>query len=57
MVELVGGFKTGFIWALGRTAAEPVLSGLGLFRPEYEHHLKYGQCPAGLKGGVGNGER
>ncbi len=57
MEELGRNMKTGCICALGRSAAEPVLSSLGLFRPEYEHHLKHKQCPEGLKGGAGHGER
>jgi NADH-quinone oxidoreductase subunit F len=38
--------KTGCICDLGRTAANPVLSSIGLFRNEYEVHIKEKRCPA-----------
>lgn len=33
---------------LGKTAANPVLSTLRYFRDEYEEHIIYGNCPAGV---------
>jgi NADH-quinone oxidoreductase subunit F len=33
---------------LGKTAANPVLSTLRYFRPEYEAHIKEKRCPAGV---------
>jgi NADH:ubiquinone oxidoreductase subunit F (NADH-binding) len=38
--------KTGCICDLGRTAANPVLSSIELFRDEYEVHIKEKRCPA-----------
>jgi NADH-quinone oxidoreductase subunit F len=38
--------KTGCICDLGRTAANPVLSSIELFRDEYEIHIKEKRCPA-----------
>ncbi len=55
--ELGRNMKNGCICRFGRTAADPVLSSLELFRPEYEYHLKHKTCPAGQKGGAGNGNR
>ncbi len=37
--------KTGCICDLGRTAANPVLSSIELFRNEYEVHIKEKRCP------------
>ena len=37
--------KTGCICDLGRTAANPVLSSIELFRDEYEVHIKEKRCP------------
>lgn len=34
--------------ALGKTAANPVLSTLRYFREEYDTHIERGQCPAGV---------
>jgi NADH-quinone oxidoreductase subunit F len=34
--------------ALGKTAANPVLSTLRYFREEYEAHIAQGRCPAGV---------
>jgi Na+-translocating ferredoxin:NAD+ oxidoreductase RNF subunit RnfB len=33
---------------LGKTAPNPVLSTLRYFYPEYEAHIKEGNCPAGV---------
>jgi NADH-quinone oxidoreductase subunit F len=38
--------KTGCICDLGRTATNPVLSSIELFRNEYEVHIKEKRCPA-----------
>jgi NADH-quinone oxidoreductase subunit F len=37
--------KTGCICGLGRTAPNPVLSSIGLFRDEYELHIREKRCP------------
>ncbi len=38
----------GSLCALGRTAANPVISTLKFFRNEYETHIQEGKCPAGV---------
>ncbi|MBN2039619.1 MAG: NADH-quinone oxidoreductase subunit F [Spirochaetes bacterium] len=43
--EIADQMKTGCICQLGRTAANPVLSTLQLFRNEYDIHLKEKKCP------------
>jgi NADH:ubiquinone oxidoreductase subunit F (NADH-binding)/(2Fe-2S) ferredoxin/NAD-dependent dihydropyrimidine dehydrogenase PreA subunit len=42
--ELLAGFS---LCALGRTAANPVMSTLRYFRDEYEAHIRDHRCPAG----------
>jgi len=37
--------KSGCICDLGRTAPNPVLSSIELFRNEYEVHIKEKRCP------------
>jgi NADH:ubiquinone oxidoreductase subunit F (NADH-binding)/NAD-dependent dihydropyrimidine dehydrogenase PreA subunit/(2Fe-2S) ferredoxin len=43
--ELLQGFS---LCALGRTAANPVLSTIRYFRDEYEAHIRDHRCPAGV---------
>ncbi len=45
LMELGEGMKTGSICGLGRTAPNPVLSSLELFRGDYDAHIKGGKCP------------
>jgi ferredoxin len=45
MGELLQGFS---LCALGRTAANPVLSTIRYFRDEYEAHIDDHKCPAGV---------
>jgi len=40
--------RTVSLCGLGKTAANPVLSTLRYFRPEYERHIVDGVCPAGV---------
>jgi len=40
--------KTGCICDLGRTAANPILSSIALFRNEYEVHIKEKRCPLNI---------
>jgi len=40
--------QTASLCALGRTAANPVLSTLNYFRDEYLAHINEGRCPAGV---------
>jgi len=40
--------KNGSLCALGRTAPNPLLSTLRLFRDEYLAHIKERRCPAGV---------
>lgn len=46
--DLAKALKAGSLCALGQTAANPVLSTLRYFRPEYEAHIKDKKCPAGV---------
>ncbi len=46
--DLAKALKAGSLCALGQTAANPVLSTLRYFRPEYEAHIKEKKCPAGV---------
>lgn len=46
--DLAKAIKAGSLCALGQTAANPVLSTLRYFRPEYEAHIKDKKCPAGV---------
>ena len=43
--ELGEAMKTGCICGLGRTAPNPVLSSIRLFRDEYDFHIKEKRCP------------
>ena len=43
--ELLAGFS---LCALGRTAANPVMSTIRYFRDEYEAHIRDRRCPAGV---------
>lgn len=49
LVEIGEAMKMGSICSLGRTAANPVLSSLKLFRRDYEFHIKEKRCPLPLK--------
>jgi NADH-quinone oxidoreductase subunit F len=46
--ELAQAVKDASLCALGRTAPNPVLSTIRYFRDEYEAHIKYKRCPAGV---------
>jgi NADH-quinone oxidoreductase subunit F len=46
LMELGEAMKIGCICSLGRTAPNPVLSSMKLFRHEYDHHIKVKKCPA-----------
>ena len=46
--ELSEAIKDSALCALGRTAPNPVLSTIRYFRDEYEAHIKYKRCPAGV---------
>jgi len=45
LIELGEEMKIGCICGLGRTAPNPVLSSIQLFRKEYEVHIKEKRCP------------
>ena len=45
IAEICEGMKNGSICGLGRTAPNPVLSSIELFRDEYEVHIKEKKCP------------
>ncbi|MBN1177259.1 MAG: NADH-quinone oxidoreductase subunit L [Dehalococcoidales bacterium] len=45
LLELAGGMKTGSICGLGRTAPNPVVSSIELFRSDYDAHIKGKKCP------------
>jgi NADH-quinone oxidoreductase subunit F len=45
LIELGEAMKIGCICGLGRTAPNPVLSSIKLFRNEYEVHIKEKRCP------------
>ncbi|MBN2061355.1 MAG: NADH-quinone oxidoreductase subunit F [Deltaproteobacteria bacterium] len=47
LLEIGDAMKTGCICALGRTAPNPVLSSITLFRDEYDFHIKEKKCPLG----------
>ncbi len=46
--ELSEAVKDAALCALGGTAPNPVLSTIRYFRDEYEAHIKYKRCPAGV---------
>jgi len=49
----IAGGKT--LCGLGDAATNPVLSGIKLFRSEFEHHIRHGRCPEGtMPGGLGS---
>ena len=49
LLEELGDLLSGFsLCALGRTAANPVLSTIRYFRDEYEAHIHDHRCPAGV---------
>jgi NADH-quinone oxidoreductase subunit F len=50
--ELSEAVKDSALCALGGTAPNPVLSTLRYFRDEYEAHIKYKRCPAGVCRGI-----
>ena len=50
--ELSEAVKDAALCALGGTAPNPVLSTLRYFRDEYEAHIKYKRCPAGVCRGI-----
>ncbi len=45
ITEICEGMKSGSICGLGRTAPNPVLSSIKLFRDDYEVHIKEKKCP------------
>ncbi|KPL24472.1 MAG: hydrogenase [Phycisphaerae bacterium SM1_79] len=50
--ELAEAVKDASLCALGGTAPNPVLSTIRYFRDEYEAHIKYKSCPAGVCKGI-----
>jgi NADH-quinone oxidoreductase subunit F len=48
LVEIGEAIKAGSICGLGQTAPNPVLTTIRYFRDEYDAHVKYKQCPAGV---------
>lgn len=46
--DLAGVIKDTSLCGLGKTAPNPVLTTLRYFRDEYESHIKYKKCPAGI---------
>ena len=50
--ELAEAVKDASLCALGGTAPNPVLSTIRYFRDEYEAHIKYKRCPAGVCKGI-----
>ncbi len=46
--ELASVIKDASLCALGKTSANPILSTLRYFRPEYEAHIRDHKCPAGV---------
>ncbi|MDD4171325.1 MAG: NADH-quinone oxidoreductase subunit NuoF [Syntrophomonas sp.] len=48
MQDIAETMQTASLCALGRTAANPVLSTLNYFRDEYLAHINEGRCPAGV---------
>ncbi len=48
LVELAEGIKLGSLCGLGKTAPNPILTTIKYFREEYEAHVKYKRCPAGV---------
>jgi NADH:ubiquinone oxidoreductase subunit F (NADH-binding) len=47
LLELAGEMKIGAICGLGKSAPNPVVSSIRLFRPEFEAHIRYKKCPKG----------
>ena len=45
LLELAGGMQAGSICGLGRTASNPVISSIELFRGDYDAHIKGKKCP------------
>jgi NADH:ubiquinone oxidoreductase subunit F (NADH-binding) len=41
--------RTGCVCAIGAAAANPVLSGIKLFREEYEEHIRGKICKSGSR--------
>ncbi|NQT83309.1 FAD-dependent oxidoreductase [bacterium] len=52
MEELGEAIKDGSLCGLGQTLPNPVLSSLRHFREEYQAHVKYKRCPAGVCKGI-----
>jgi len=50
--ELAEAVKDSSLCALGGTSPNPVLSTIRYFRDEYEAHIKYKRCPAGVCKGI-----
>jgi NADH-quinone oxidoreductase subunit F len=50
--ELAEAVKDASLCALGGTSPNPVLSTIRYFRDEYEAHIKYKRCPAGVCKGI-----
>jgi len=46
--DLAGVVKDTSLCGLGKTAPNPVITTLRYFRSEYESHIKYKKCPAGV---------
>jgi NADH:ubiquinone oxidoreductase subunit F (NADH-binding) len=55
MEELGRQMSSGCVCALGSAAAGTLLTSLGLFREEYEQHIRLKKCPVQRRGGGGNG--
>jgi NADH-quinone oxidoreductase subunit F len=45
LLEIAGEMKTGAICGLGKSAPNPLISSLRLFRSEFEAHIKEKKCP------------
>jgi len=56
LIELGEAMKIGCICGLGQTAPNPVLSGIKLFRNEYDAHIKEKRCPILPRSSQGIGE-
>ena len=48
LLELAEAVQVGSLCGLGQTAPNPVLTTIRYFRDEYEAHVKYQRCPAGV---------
>ncbi|MFC1539373.1 NADH-quinone oxidoreductase subunit NuoF [Candidatus Latescibacterota bacterium] len=48
LLEMAEGIKAGSLCGLGQTAPNPVLTTIRYFRKEYEEHIKFKKCSAGV---------